>query len=109
MFALDADLEELHAISFDKGCYVGQELTARMKHRGSARKRLLPIEAKRGVLPPCDTPIATDGREIGAIASTYDARGFALVRMDRLAEAGDSAVEADGIAIAIRRPKWLFT
>ena len=45
MFALDADLDELHAIDFDKGCYVGQELTARMKHRGTARKRLLAVES----------------------------------------------------------------
>ncbi len=42
MFALDADFEELHGVDFKKGCYVGQELTSRMKHRGTARKRLLP-------------------------------------------------------------------
>ncbi|HUB85563.1 MAG TPA: hypothetical protein VL971_07695, partial [Rhizomicrobium sp.] len=45
MFALDAGLDELHAIAFDKGCYVGQELTARMKHRGTARKRLLLVQS----------------------------------------------------------------
>src|SRR6201996_1888793 len=45
MFALDAGLDELHAIAFDKGCYVGQELTARMKHRGTARKRILTLSA----------------------------------------------------------------
>jgi folate-binding protein YgfZ len=47
IFALDADLDELHAVAFDKGCYVGQELTARMKHRGTARKRLLSVAASR--------------------------------------------------------------
>ena len=53
MFALDAGLEELHGVSFDKGCYVGQELTARMKHRGTARKRLLPIATEdASELPP---------------------------------------------------------
>ena len=52
MFALDAGLDELHAVAFDKGCYVGQELTARMKHRGTARKRLLPVtSADGGPLP----------------------------------------------------------
>ncbi len=55
MFALDADLDELHAVSFNKGCYVGQELTARMKHRGTARKRLLPIETVDGVPLPAMT------------------------------------------------------
>src|ERR1700743_2373295 len=44
IFALDAGLEELHGVAFDKGCYVGQELTSRMKHRGTARKRLLVVE-----------------------------------------------------------------
>src|ERR1041385_6577573 len=52
MFALDAGLEELHGVSFEKGCYVGQELTARMKHRGTARKRLLAIAEADEDLPP---------------------------------------------------------
>ena len=43
IFALDAGLDELHAVSFDKGCYIGQELTARMKHRATARKRILTV------------------------------------------------------------------
>ena len=45
VFALDAGLDELHAIAFTKGCYIGQELTARMKHRGTARKRILTLSA----------------------------------------------------------------
>ena len=53
MFALDAGLEELHGVSFEKGCYVGQELTARMKHRGTARKRLLLVRKRR---TPCPGP-----------------------------------------------------
>ena len=67
MFALDADLDELHAVSFDKGCYVGQELTARMKHRGTARKRLLP-RGDDGRQRPArrDAPVTADGQEIGA-------------------------------------------
>ena len=45
IFALDAGLDELHAVSFDKGCYIGQELTSRMKHRATARKRILTVTA----------------------------------------------------------------
>lgn len=48
MFALDGGLNELHAIAFNKGCYVGQEVTARMKHRGKDAKRLLPVTAADG-------------------------------------------------------------
>ncbi len=46
--ALDAGLEELHGVSFTKGCYVGQELTSRMKHRATARKRILTVTAQAG-------------------------------------------------------------
>ena len=106
MFALDADLEELNAISFDKGCYVGQELTARMKHRGTARKRLVPIESRNGVLS-ADGNLTAGGRNVGEITSCYETRGFALIRLDRLAEAGDDRIEVDGIEIVIHRPPWL--
>jgi hypothetical protein len=105
MFALDAGLDELHAIAFDKGCYVGQELTARMKHRGTARKRLLLVHG--------DTPLTThtdlraNGYSVGEIVSVYDRRGFALVRLDRLAEAGNAPVEADGEHVGIVKPAWL--
>jgi hypothetical protein len=110
MFALDADLDELHAIAFGKGCYVGQELTARMKHRGTARKRLLPIESVSGSdLPVRDTSVTAAGKEIGDIASAYGARGFAQIRLDRLDEAGDVPIQAGEAAVKIRRPDWLFS
>src|SRR5215472_2213717 len=66
IFALDGGLEELHAVDFDKGCYVGQELTARMKHRGTARKRLLPLASAIGApLPARDTSVTAKGRDLG--------------------------------------------
>jgi folate-binding protein YgfZ len=109
IFALDAALEELHAVDFDKGCYVGQELTARMKHRGTARKRLLPLESTDGApLPVRDTSVTAAGRDIGEIASTHGARGFALMRLDRLAEAGNAGMEAGGRVVTVRKPAWLF-
>jgi len=109
MFALDADLDELHGVAFDKGCYVGQELTARMKHRGTARKRLLPVETLDGAgLGAVDTPVVAAGRDIGEITSAYGARGFVLARLDRLEEAGDAAAEVGGNAVRITKPDWLF-
>jgi folate-binding protein YgfZ len=97
MFALDAGLDELHGVSFDKGCYVGQELTARMKHRGTARKRLLVVEGD--VAPGAELKL--DDTVIGEVVSMYDRRGFALVRLDRL---GDAA-EADGVRVI--KQSWL--
>ncbi len=109
MFALDAGLDELHAVAFDKGCYVGQELTARMKHRGTARKRLLPVGSADGSPLPADVPVTADGQEIGFITSVYGPRGFALIRLGRFAEAGDAALAAGGVAVTLTKPSWLFT
>ncbi len=109
MFALDAGLDELHGVAFDKGCYVGQELTARMKHRGTARKRLLVIEAAGGnTLPANDTSVTANGRELGSIASAYGTRGFALIRLDRLEEAANAPIEAGGVPVILAKPAWLF-
>lgn len=105
IFALDADLEELRGVAFDKGCYVGQELTARMKHRGTARKRILTIDADTA-LPPAGTAILCDGIEIGEILSSYGARGFALTRLDRLEEAR-APLLADGKPVVLTKPAWL--
>ncbi len=108
MFALDSDLDELHGVAFDKGCYVGQELTARMKHRGTARKRLLPIGAS-AMLPDPEVPITAAGREIGVLQSVYDTQGFALLRLDRLEEAEGAALNAGDIAVHVTKPDWLFS
>jgi tRNA-modifying protein YgfZ len=109
MFAMDAGLDELHGISFSKGCYVGQELTARMKHRGKDRKRLLPIATADGSpLPVRDTAVASGPAEIGTIMSTYGARGFALLRLDRL-DTTTAPLEAGGVAVNVTKPDWLFT
>lgn len=105
IFALDAGLEELHGVAFEKGCYVGQELTARMKHRGTARKRLLPVAAQ-ALLPKPGTDISDDRFSLGEIVSVYGKQGFALIRLDRLAEAR-GALTAAGIAVTIRKPNWL--
>ena len=105
IFALDAGLDELHAVAFDKGCYVGQELTARMKHRGTARKRILIVRAEKP-LPPAGTTIISDALEIGEIVSVYGSEGFAVTRLDRLEEAKGS-LTADTTPVTITRPAWL--
>ena len=109
VFALEGDLDELHAISFEKGCYVGQELTARMKHRGTARKRLLPVASTNGILlPPPDTSLTAGGHDIGTLTSTYGSRGFALLRLDRLEDAKDATIDASGTPVNVTKPRWLF-
>lgn len=104
IFALDAGLDELHAVSFTKGCYVGQELTARMKHRGTARKRLL--LASGNALPP-DGTLSAGGKDIGEMMASYGDTGFALVRLDRLEEAAGATVMLNASPVALTKPAWL--
>ena len=105
IFALDAGLDELHGVSFDKGCYVGQELTARMKHRGTARKRILGLKAEH-TLPSPGTAVMSDTTEIGEILSVYGSAGFSLMRLDRLVEA-KAPLTAGNMAVTAFKPKWL--
>ena len=105
IFALDSGLDELNAIAFDKGCYVGQELTARMKHRGTARKRLLVVTAD-GLLPPAGSEISDGAAVLGEIVSSYGTVGFALARLDRLSDA-KGTLTAAGIPVSLRRQDWL--
>ncbi len=108
IFALDADLEELHGVSFEKGCYVGQELTARMKHRSTARKRIFPVRTADGrALAAPETPVRAGSHELGTILSTYADRGFALLRLDRLTEAGTAQLHAAEIPLLLAKPAWL--
>jgi len=104
IFALDAGLEELNGVSFTKGCYIGQELTSRMKHRATSRKRILTVTAD--VPLPATGPVTRGGVEIGELIASHDGGAFALVRLDRLEEtSGD--VAAAQIPVALRKPVWL--
>ncbi len=103
IFALDAGLAELGGVSFTKGCYVGQELTSRMKHRATSRKRPLCVMAQ-DALPPPGTPVSQDG-DIGEIIAAYDRRGFASIRLDKWDAAREA--RAGDIAVTLRKPAWL--
>ena len=94
---LESNYDTLNAISWDKGCYLGQELTARMKYRGLVKKRLMPV-AVDGAAPAAGTPILRDGREVGEMRSSADGLGIALLRLD----ATDGPLTAGGIAVSVR-------
>ncbi|SRR5579885_503666 len=106
IFALEGDLEDLNGVAFNKGCYVGQELTARMKHRGTARKRLLSLTAE-AALPQPGTAVMAGQTGIGEITSVHGTRGFALIRLDRLDETKGHALAANGISVKVAKPAWL--
>ncbi len=103
LFPLDCNFEELHGVDFDKGCYIGQELTARMKHRATARRRMLPVEAA-SALPPPGTSLKIGNSDVGEMRGSVANRGIALVRLDRLGNAEEAT--ADGRTVRIGRPPY---
>jgi len=80
---LENGFDELHGIDWQKGCYMGQELTARTKYRGLVRKRLLPVEVD-GPLPAPGTPVMAGAKEAGEMRSGIDGLGLALLRLEHL-------------------------
>ncbi len=86
---MECGFEALNGVDFEKGCYVGQELTARTKHRGLVRRQLAPV-ALEGPLPPAGTPIMAGEREVGEIRSGLDAAALAVLRLERIAAAAEA-------------------
>lgn len=80
-YILEAGFERLHGVDFRKGCYVGQEVTARMKHKTELRKGLVAVTVE-GSAPP-GTPIQADGKEAGVLFTQSGGRGIAHLRLDR--------------------------
>jgi hypothetical protein len=80
---LEAGFDELNGVAWDKGCYMGQELTARTKYRGLVKRRLVPVTVD-GTLPAPGTPVLRDGAEVGTMRSGRDALGLAVLRLEAL-------------------------
>lgn len=86
---MECSFEALNGVDFEKGCYVGQELTARTKHRGLVRRRLAPVTLE-GPLPPAGTPIKAGEKEVGEIRSGLDGVALAVLRLERIADAAEA-------------------
>ena len=101
---LENGFEELGGVDFKKGCYMGQELTARTKYRGLVRKRLLPIKIE-GNAPAAGTAIMNGDKEAGIIRSVHGDGGLALIRLERISD--DAELLADGAKITVSVPGWV--
>ena len=86
---MECGFETLNGVDFEKGCYVGQELTARTKHRGLVRRHLARVGLE-GPLPPAGTPIMAGEREVGEIRSGLDDAALAVLRLERIAAAAEA-------------------
>lgn len=87
-YILEAGFERLHGVDFRKGCYVGQEVTARMKHKTELRKGLARVRVEGAA--PVGTPILAGEREVGTLYTQAGGLGIAHLRFDR-AEGGMAA------------------
>ena len=84
-YPLEMDFERLNGVDFRKGCYVGQEVTARMHHKTELRKGLRKVSVSGAA--PVGTEITNeDGRIAGALFSQADGKGLAYLRFDRASE-----------------------
>ena len=101
---LEAGFDELHGVSWTKGCYMGQELTARTKYRGLVKRRLVPVTIN-GSLPAPGTPVLRDGREVGTMRSGIDQRGLAVLRLEAMQE----TLTCGEATLTPRMPAWMQT
>ena len=106
-FPHEAIFDQLHGVSFEKGCYVGQEVVSRMANRGTARRRVVPVVGETA-LPASGADIVAGGVTIGRLGSTAKTRGLALLRLDRAAEmSGRGAnLNAGDVPVRIELPSW---
>lgn len=107
-FLLDVNYDALNAVSYKKGCFVGQEVTSRMKRKGEVRKRSL-IASFDGEPPAKGSPLTAGDVQLGEIMSGKTGGALALVRVDRLKEAADQGmdVKSGGRTVRLTFPDYL--
>jgi hypothetical protein len=103
-YPLEANFDLLGGIDFNKGCFVGQETTSRMKRRGAVKSRMIPI-AFRGAAPDYGAELLAGTLRAGRVLSGMEGKAMALLRLDRL-DAGPLTL-LDGRPWTSVWPKWL--
>jgi folate-binding protein YgfZ len=100
---LENGFDELHGIDWQKGCYMGQELTARTRYRGLVRKRLLPVNVD-GPLPAPGTTVMAGDKEAGEMRSGVDGLGLALLRLEHVDN--DESLRCGDSRLRPHKPGW---
>ncbi len=106
-FPHDVGLDQVAAVAFDKGCFVGQEVVSRMQHRGSARRRPVAVRAEASLVAGAD--LSAGGPPIGTVTSVEGKTGVAIVRLDRAAKGvGEGNILCAGeTPVRLARPSWV--
>lgn len=105
---MESNFDLLNAIDWKKGCYIGQELTARMHYRALLKKRLLPVGIE-GDVPSFGTPIFYEGEEIGEMRTGMGEQGIALLRLESVLASvkADVPLRAGETRLTPQHPPWL--
>ncbi len=101
-YVIEANFDLLNGVDFQKGCFIGQETTSRMKRRGAIKNRMLPI-AFDGAPPPLGAEVLNGELRAGEVLSGRDGTAMALLRLDRL----EGALTVDGRTVTARKPAWM--
>ncbi|MGQ2950063.1 MAG: CAF17-like 4Fe-4S cluster assembly/insertion protein YgfZ [Agrobacterium sp.] len=106
-FPHDVLMDVNDGVSFKKGCFVGQEVVSRMKHRGTARRRVVTVSAE-GPLPATGTEITANGKPVGTLGTVCGNNALAIVRIDRIADAlaAGTPLLAENATITVALPAW---
>jgi folate-binding protein YgfZ len=104
-FPHETNMDRLHGVDFEKGCYVGQEVVSRMQHRGTARTRTVRVTLD-GAPPEAGTAVLAGDKTVGTMGSTSGQNGLALIRTDRVADAleAGTSLTAGGLGIRLADP-----
>ncbi len=105
LFGIECNFEELNGIDFKKGCYIGQENTARIKLKGKLSKRLLPIQLIKGALKE-GSSIFNNENEIGKILINNE-YPFALIKYQNNNFDQEIEFKSEKAILKIKKPKWI--
>ena len=107
-FPHETNMDRLHGVDFDKGCYVGQEVVSRMQHRGTARTRTVRLVLD-GPAPEPGSAVLAGDKTVGTMGSAADGHALALIRIDRAGEALEAGtpLTAGGLSFRIAEPEEL--
>ena len=101
-FPHDVNMDLLHGVDFEKGCYVGQEVVSRMKHRGGVRKRIARVKLG-GAAPAAGAPVMDGELPVGTLGASAGRHALALLRLDRAeeAKAAGRGLSAAGVGVEV--------
>lgn len=102
---LEANMDHLNGVSWTKGCYLGQEVTARTHYRGLIKKRILPVVSVAGQVLPDGGTVTLNGQDVGELRSREGQRGLALLH--RKAWSTEAELMLGDQPIRLDWPDWL--